>query len=320
MSVIVENQVLFSGLSRKEEVEECLKVLIKENQTRVNKLQKMIDKCVAFPSNVNLLSLKSTAAKYIIQLCNIWKCSVEVMFAAIEMYYQFVVFLLSEIFNTIFKLPKDEANGRLSKRNLCNIQSKQWNETIEHIVGQMELRAVTCVAIASKCFSSYSHISFSVALNFLSSGGKNYSADVLLKSEIRILRTLKFNVSSLPLVLPYVSVLLNYLLFKDNSLNGSEIYHLSVDLLICFYSCSHQIYQRYLKDVDKANLNIDHNNAVVMVAKDMVILSCGVLASATYLWCKKKSDSVIKILSDTAAVSAKAIAKFSFIILEESLH
>ena len=318
-----------SGLLHIEQVEDYLKLLINQSSIQVKKLQKSGVKYAI--TGICPLSLKSSAAHYIMQLCDYWKVSVDVKFASIEIYHQFVATLLNEIYVTIFDKTlcspsQHKSESKSSKKenhkmdNLqANIFSNRWNETMQHITGQMELRAVTCVAIASKFFSNCSNVTNDMAINFLALNCHNYTFDTLLKSEIRVLKTLKFNITSLPMVLPLVCAFLDCLLERMKSLSKDQIYGFCVKLLICFYTCCDKIYERYLKNVGSVFGDVELSNQVAVLSKDMVLLSCGIIASASYIISKKDSDHVIKILNEVAQLSEKVIATFSFVILEESL-
>ena len=314
----------YSGFSLVEQVEDYVKVLIKENENRLN-MQKVLKEKSC---EVSLLSLKSTAAIFILNLCDQWKLSAEAKFIAIEMYQQFIINLLDEIFKTVFKKSKNiKIKSSVTKK--CNakndyptdLQSNQWNETVHHIIGQMELRAVSCIAIASKFVSNCLHVTNAMAIKFLDLSGHRYTPDTLLKSEIRILKTIKFNIGSLPIVLPYVCAFADLISKKKACILNQEVLDSSLKLLFCFYSCSHKVYERYLEDaVNKNYSEARLNQELILMSKDLVFLSCGVIASASYICMKQNSDIAIKALSEVASIPEDAIAKFSFIIMEETLQ
>lgn len=309
------------SLMSKEQVKDYLEILVAENRKRIELKIKLDENAQTSSGNtVSLLSLKDTAAKFIIHVCANWKISVDVQIVSIEMYYYFITELLNSLFFIIFGSSNKPKSSEANLKQGAQFQNNQWNQTIEHIIGQMELRAITCIAIASKFMSHYSYVTYDMAIRLLASNGRKYSPDVLLKSEIRILKTINYNVCSLPVPLAYIHALLDCLVKNGNRFVGQEFFNLSTNLLLCFYSCSFSIYERYLKLVEKIKDETELNLKVLVVSKDMVLLSSAIISSASYIFCRKSSDEVIKHLNDITKISQKSIAKLSYIILEEILH
>jgi len=316
----------YSGLIHVEQVEDYVKYLTKENDSQIKMIKEM--KVKSYDSS--LLSLKSAAAGYILNLCDFWKLSAEVKFVAVEMYHQFIVNLLNEIFKTVFndsKKLKDTMKKRYYKETIEKptptvTQSNQWNETVQHIIGQMELRAVSCVTIASKFVSNCLHVTNNMAIKFLALGRHKYTSDTLLKSEIRILKTLKFNIASLSTALPYICAFADLITKKELCCFNKEVFDSAIELLFCFYTCSDKVYEKYLKALRKENNAKEpcKTMSVSLLSKDLVLLSCGAIAAASFVCSKQNSDNVIKALSEITLTSQDLIAKFSCILLEETLN
>ena len=330
-----QSQELFcKGFVNIEQVKEYLKNLVRQNKSKLDDTEKEKEDCQMLESSTSLLTLKDTAAVFIMQVCTQWKFSEDVQVLAIEIYYQFITTLLSSLFKVVFgknlTLNNDISNSKMkcvkskitskSQKQSMTFQNSQWTKTIEHITDQMELRAITSIAIASKFLSHYSHVSVETAIKFLALNGRNYSPDVMIKSEIRILKTMDFNVCSLSIPISYIQALLDCLLEQEKIINGDEIFSLSTNLLLCFYSCSHNVYKRYLNKKEKRKNDFELNFKMVLLSKDMVLLSCAVVSSASYIWSRNTSDLIIKKLSDITKLSQESIAQLSFILLEEILH
>ena len=313
----------YSGFVHLEQVEDYVKLLIEENNNQIKKTK--ATKMKNFEAS--LFSLKSTAAIYVFNLCDFWRFPAEVKFIAVEMYHQFISNLLNEIYETIFNESK-RLKGSMQKGCKERIgtptvaQSNQWNETVQHIIGQMELRAVSCVAIASKFVSNCVHVSSNMAIKFLAVGGHKYTPDTLLKSEIRILKTIKFSVASLPIVLPYVCAFADLITEKQMCFFSKQVFDTTIILLFCFYTCCDKVYEKYLKvqKIENATAELNQYQRLLILSKNLVFLCCGAIAAASFVCSKKNSDDVIKVLSDITLISEDLIAKFSCVLLEETLR
>ena len=66
---------------------------------------------------------------------------------------------------------------------------KDWNEVEERIINQMPLRLLSCVQLASKLSSHCKALTASKVRRYLSSLNHHFSNNSVLKSELRILKT-----------------------------------------------------------------------------------------------------------------------------------
>ncbi|XP_076813656.1 uncharacterized protein LOC143460141 [Clavelina lepadiformis] len=235
------------GLLSFEQVKDYCTTLLDKNNSVMKTVEKELlchefhDKCL-----LNLM-LKSYAAEYITNLCDTWKLHDEVKFAAIEMFGKFHALLLSQIYETIYERPEKTLRlynqGQSNEDTIvCNSKEQiteknnQWNQTLEHVAKQMELRAVSCIVIANKLDEhKQGPVNLSFAAKYLSEKGFNYNIDALIKSELRVLKTFQYNLGSMLLVMPHVGVLIDYLFHIDRTFSREDIYVLSTELLNCFY-------------------------------------------------------------------------------------
>ncbi|XP_078495456.1 cyclin N-terminal domain-containing protein 1-like [Ciona intestinalis] len=327
-----EYEITFlSEFVQQEVLSDYLKTLVDKNEEHKQRAHSLISSSNTANMAAAFLSmncLNAPSAEYVISLCELWKLSDEVKFLAFEVLNQFMNKLMCELYCTIWlsedkylEVNSSESSIHKKDNSRSSLCESQWKSTIEHVSKQMELRAVSSVALASKFISVQNKVTSNMAINYLNSRGYAYKKSILFKSEVRILKYLDFNMYSVPCILPYIGAMLQSIASTDRCFNGSRIYKTCVELLHCFYQRRTLVYARLWQlEVNTCGI-IDSKylrfaSSLLETMSDKVYLACAMIASATYLLSRKHSDRMIVMLRKMTTIPDDDIAEFAHVLMD----
>lgn len=180
---------------------------------------------------------------------------------------------------------------------------------------QIVLRAVTCVQLASKLSSHYHLVTLHHAKSFLISCGYRYAATSLVQSEVRVLKTLNFQVHE-PTPLEFIEALLGVLGHNDKSIRVKQLHGIATKILDVFYLQQDNIYAR-LEESLSEHAEEARSKTMTAVKMDLMLLSTSVISAAAFILKHSQSEVVTGLLSQVTCIADSDILNFASILLEE---
>ncbi|XP_035828337.1 cyclin N-terminal domain-containing protein 1 [Aplysia californica] len=208
-----------------------------------------------------------------------------------------------------------------------NNKKADWTKILERISKQAFLRIVTCCQVASKLNSHYKVIVLQVITvkrvrRCLLDAGYSYSCESILQSEMRVLKTLSYQVSKVTCV-DFVEIILEIL--GRNSMDEAaniKVYHeLAVKILtvVCIYQ--DEIYDRLYFTVARPEFGFlpsteEQNRKLAAVKADKMLLAVSVIAAAVHIIDESHTSQVIAHLHAISEVPLEDIEDFVQVVLQ----
>ena len=235
---------------------------------------------------------------FVFELCRRFDLSAEVQYRAAELFQRFMHRHIVEL--------RDHVRSTQGSGSPIS-----WSEVESRLKHQVPLRAVSCVQLASKLSSHYSIVSIGKAKRFLTASGYRYATASIVQSEVRVLKTLSFQVH-LPTPVEYLEGLLGALSHNNKAIPVKQLHGVAFKVLDVSYICRNNIVQRRLKRMFAAN-----GDKVLMIESNLMLLASAVLATASYILDQSNFALVVLELSHITCLQTQDIVSYASILLEE---
>ncbi|XP_061197770.1 cyclin N-terminal domain-containing protein 1-like isoform X1 [Saccostrea echinata] len=236
------------------------------------------------------------------------KIAQEAKYLAIELFDRFLYNHLQDLRDHVLKLPK--------KR-----QMKEWSSLQEGVSNQVLLRIVSCCQIASKLTSHYKAFLFQVvsvnrAKRFLCTCGYRYASESLLQSELRVLKTLKFQVTE-PTPIVFIETLLEILGCNNTKAEVKTFYYVALKLLDLLYLKYHTFYKILFEVISSSKIHSkEQKREFSKVKADQLLLATAVISCSVYMVQEDKADEMIKELNRITRISKNDIEDFASVLIQ----
>ena len=237
---------------------------------------------------------------FIFELCKRFDLSAEVQYRAAELFQRFMEKHISELHEHV---TSTQGTG----------SPISWNEVETRLKHQVPLRAVSCVQLASKLSSHYSIVSIGKAKRFLTAAGYRYATASIVQSEVRVLKTLSFQVH-LPTPVEYLEGLLSALSHNNKEIPVKQLHGIAFKVLDVTYICRQSIVHKKLK-----KMFTDNSHKVSTIESNLMLLASAVLATASYILDQSNFALVVLELSHVTCLQTQDIVSYASILLEEVL-
>lgn len=192
----------------------------------------------------------------------------------------------------------------------------KWEDVERRLKHQVILRAVSCIQLASKLGSHYHLVTLNRAKSFLTSCGFRYAPTSIVQSEIRVLKTLQYQVHQ-PTPLEYIEVLLGSLVHNNKGMPVKHLHALSLKILDIFYLRRLSIREKL------ENLSVPTDTAkevdmvMATVENDQMLLASAVITASGFILGQSKTKHISSQLSQITCIVDEDIINFASILLEE---
>ncbi|XP_061197771.1 cyclin N-terminal domain-containing protein 1-like isoform X2 [Saccostrea echinata] len=231
------------------------------------------------------------------------KIAQEAKYLAIELFDRFLYNHLQDLRDHVLKLPK--------KR-----QMKEWSSLQEGVSNQVLLRIVSCCQIASKLTSHYKVVSVNRAKRFLCTCGYRYASESLLQSELRVLKTLKFQVTE-PTPIVFIETLLEILGCNNTKAEVKTFYYVALKLLDLLYLKYHTFYKILFEVISSSKIHSkEQKREFSKVKADQLLLATAVISCSVYMVQEDKADEMIKELNRITRISKNDIEDFASVLIQ----
>ncbi|XP_028396796.1 cyclin N-terminal domain-containing protein 1-like [Dendronephthya gigantea] len=245
-------------------------------------------------------------AEYIFNLCDALTLPVEARYLAVEIYDRFMIKHIVGLYQFI------QTSSGMDKQ-------KDWNEVENRIKVQMPLRLLSCVQLASKLSSHCKALSASKVRRYLSSMNHHFSNNSILKSELRILKTLDH---CLPVHTPltYIETLLEILGFNAGT-QVKFLYEISIKLLDLVYILHEEIYTKLLLvATGETRRSAEHRHKLAVLSSDFMLMASAVISAAGFIVDEQASDGIASHLSNITQIPEADILDFATIVVERAIQ
>ncbi|KAK7093835.1 cyclin N-terminal domain-containing protein 1-like [Littorina saxatilis] len=250
---------------------------------------------------------QGVAANFLFLVCEKLQMPDQVKFVAIELFDRFMQKHLAELYEHVYSNSTPMAQ-----------KAQDWQNIMDKVQKQLYLRVVSCCQIASKLNSHYKVISVGRAKRYLLELGHNYTANSILQSELRILKTLGFHVAILS-PLDFVETILQVLAYNTVSLDlPVSVYRcVSVKLLTVLHLRRDNIYRNLLRMSAHTSLSGKVRSRLCEAQADKLLLATGIIAAATYISDQQHTDLVIAHLLRITQITCEDIEDFVSTLVRE---
>ncbi|XP_033764102.1 cyclin N-terminal domain-containing protein 1-like isoform X3 [Pecten maximus] len=260
------------------------------------------NKSVACSSPQEGLFKTGDYAEFVFNACEIFKMAPEAKYLALEIFDRFMVQHIKDLYSHVTQ----------SGSNHCR---SDWKALLDRIKNQLKLRAVSCCQIASKLTSHYKIISASKARRFLRDHcGHRYAADGILQSELRVLKTLNYNVT-VPSTLTYIETLLEILGHNEREAEVKVYHAVSMQVLTVVYISYSEVYKCLFEVTIHSPRNKDRKKYMAVRA-DKMLLAVSVIVSSVYLADQLLSDRITEELSKITRIPCDDIIDLTSVIVQ----
>lgn len=257
---------------------------------------------LANPVQGYLLTLD--CVQYLFLTCERLKMSSEVKYLSLELFDRFMLKHLQDLHEHVLNSTHSRERGQ------------EWVEIKGRVNNQVVLRILSCIQIASKLTSHYRILGPNKAKRFLMDGGHCYNLESILQSELRILKTLSFNVS-IPSPLVYLEALLEVLGQTDEEIGVKILHGVSLNLLDMVYLQHSEVYSRlHQLATNGSPIAEKDRDKFSSVRADKMLLMATLITAAAYIVNRDVHEKVMVQLSQMTRIPAQDIADFCSIILQ----
>ncbi|XP_057294973.1 cyclin N-terminal domain-containing protein 1-like [Hydractinia symbiolongicarpus] len=267
-------------------LEDNLKTLAEENQMKASKVLE----------NDGYFK-EGKATELIFNVCKRLSLSDDVKYVAVELFDNFMSKHITELYEIV-------------KNSSSKEKQVDWKSVEARIKDQAPLRALSCIQVASKLISHYKALTASKVKRFLSSCGLQYSVTSVVKSEMRVLRTIDYRMC-ITTPLTYVEMLLEVLRRNCPGLEASLVHSVTVKVLDVAYMQNFYIYQLLC---ESAGVEFD-----MKLSADMLLLATCSIVTAAYVIDSESNDKLIEQMSLITCIEEADIIMFATILVKVAL-
>ena len=266
-------------------LEDNLKLLAGKNDTAVDKSKE---------DETEGCFKQGNPVLFLFELCSHFGLRPEVKYWAAELFHRFMLNHITELYQHVQESSKTES-------------PIQWEDVEGRLKHQIPLRAVSCVQLASKLSSHYGIVSVGRAKNFLTSCGFRYATASIVQSEMRVLKTLDYQVTN-PTPVEFTETLLEALGHNSPDIRAKQIHGVALKVLDVFYLCRIDVYS-ILKNLSKGNS--------AAIEADFMLLAAAVITASAFILDQSKCVDVIQHLATISCIASDDILSFATVLLQQ---
>lgn len=225
--------------------------------------------------------------------CQHWKLPIDIQYRAVDLFVEFMSKHVSELYMYV------QSTNSLSS-------PIDWEAVQNRLTHQVTLRALTCIQLASKVSLHYKIVSIDRARQFLSQCGFQFTANSLTQSEIRVLKTLDFQVHK-PTLLDHIEIILEILGYNDPTIPVKQLHGLSIMILKVFYMTRREIEETLKQDVTSSK----------SITADTLLVSSSIVSTAAFLLNPSSSDPTVQAVSNIARIEPDDIIHFTSVLVRK---
>lgn len=196
-------------------------------------------------------------------------------------------------------------------------RKSDYMEILKKVETQAILRMLSCIQVASKISSISSVVRIRDVGNMLRLAGNCYSPQIILNSEIRILKTLDYKVN-VDTAFTFIELALAILEYKISTFNVSKLQDPCIKILDVIHLKKRRIYsQLFFRVTGKYQMTKQDRSDFVAVENDLVLLGSAVVDCAAFLEYQLHFKEVTEQLSAIAMIRCEDIMDFASVIMEE---
>uniref|UniRef100_A0A5S6QCY1 Cyclin N-terminal domain-containing protein n=1 Tax=Trichuris muris TaxID=70415 RepID=A0A5S6QCY1_TRIMR len=247
------------GPNAAEDLEEHLAILGKENLNRIR---------AANERKISGYFFDRRCVEFIFMACDHFHFTPDVRFATVCLFDAFMTLHVNSLWRYV------DENCRTEEAFL-----KDWSAVETKLSGQVVLRVVSCIQIASKLSAYGTQLTVASAKDFLQHMGFCYTEEQILKTELRVLKTLNYDVS-IRSPLAYVSTLLRLIANDVQQFGFQSISTTCQDVLSFVFMQWDEIFESILPG---PIADQEKKQKIATLKADYMLLAGGVVASAIEL-------------------------------------
>ncbi|XP_071941412.1 cyclin N-terminal domain-containing protein 1-like [Antedon mediterranea] len=276
-----------------EVLESMLQNLAKENE---KKLKEGIN-------NQNCFKKQKKAVEFIFLMCEKLKQPTEARYMAVDIFNRFMVKQVLSLYEYVMSSPT------------YTHKKQDWQNIIKRLMKQMTLRMLSCIQVASKLCSHYKSLTAKRCHRILHDFGLNYSMDNTVQSELCVLKTLQYEIStSSPLT--YVEIILEVIAHNDHGVEMKPLHHISIQIIDLAYLRRQSIYEQlFITATGQPCIYKQDRIKFVPVENDLMLFAVAVIAASSYVADQSTSDQVINHLEKITGICTLDILMFADILV-----
>ncbi|CDW55732.1 hypothetical protein TTRE_0000400501 [Trichuris trichiura] len=270
-----------------EDLEEYLAILSKDNSKRINLAKERRTNCSFFDQR---------CVEFIFMVCDRFHFSPDVRYSTVCLFDTFMLAHIRSLLQYV------DENCRTEESFM-----KDWNTVETKLSSQIVLRVLSCVQIISKISCYATQLNVSSVKNFLQCMGHCYTEEQILKSELRVLKTLDYDVN-VQSPLTYVDILLKLVAADVELFDLQSIYDVCLDILSFVFMKRDDIYDSILLDPISGQ---ERKHQIAVLEVDYMLLACGVITSAVELNRDQCNEhSILLSLSKRSSIAVEEMTHF----------
>ncbi|XP_064610465.1 cyclin N-terminal domain-containing protein 1-like isoform X2 [Liolophura sinensis] len=272
-------------------LEEWLTVLSEENCRRVSS---------ADPRQ--LLFRKGHASEVIFLVCDKLRLRNDAKYIAVELFNRFMIQHVKDLYKHVC-----ESSSRTKR--------KDWLGIMERVQNQLILRILSCCQLASKLSSHYRVVTVARVQRFLAGNGQRYTSESLLKSELRVLKTLDFKVNVMS-PLTYLECLLEIIGHNEPGTEVKVYHGVSVKLLDLVYMKHEEIFNRlYQTATHHSSISPADREKLAGVEADKMLLAVGIITASVFIIDQGQVEKVLLALEKISQIPQEDIMDFCTVLV-----
>lgn len=271
----------------------------------LSNLAKRNDEAVRNPEEYLDYLSPSTTVELVFQTCAQLKLPISVQLTAVEFLDRFLVLHVRDLRRQL-GLP----SGPAAASNVS------WDDVVGRLRGQVTLRLLSCIQLASKMFSTVRGVTIEDVRRMLQTFSDSYGSQSVVQSELRVLMTLRYRLDvATPLV--FAGVLLDVIGHNDPSFNPRDLYPTTLRLLQGFYLVRHKVYERALKHLahDRSASEQEKTRKIRAFKADQLLLASSVVVSAMKVKRPNRYDGFLTHVHKVTRISKEEVHDLSGVIL-----
>uniref|UniRef100_A0A914C1J0 Cyclin N-terminal domain-containing protein n=1 Tax=Acrobeloides nanus TaxID=290746 RepID=A0A914C1J0_9BILA len=273
-------------------IPEWIATLLEENRDRIDGL-----------TDVTRIWMRAEVVQYIFTICLRLHLPREVKYLALSIFDQFMSAHIMGL-------------STLVKYLTCRTEEqkfKEWEKIESTVSRQLTLRVLSVIQIASKLQSYHDSLSKKQLKRCLQTLGSSYTEEAVVKSELRVLRTINFYAAYRNTPVTYIESMLKVLVLrKPEVLNAKTIWDYALLVLDCVYLQLDVVYRGVLNVVHGEMSGTVSKDRMRRIQCDYSLLAAGVIACACVcVHGPALTNEVIMELSKISSVSVEDITDMS---------
>lgn len=265
-------------------------------QKSLQDLAKLNEKALNKNTTLQDCFITKDSTSFIFLACQQLKLPIEIQYRAIDLFVKFMSKHVTELYAYV--------------QSTKNFQSPiDWVTVQDRLTHQVTLRAVTCIQLASKVSLHYKIVSIDKARLFLSQCDLHFTANSLTQSEIRVLKTLDYQVHR-PTLLDHVETILEILGHNESSIPVKQLHGLCIKVLNIFY-------MTYCELEESLKQKRADSTATGSVTADAMLVSSSIVGTAAFILDPRSSDQTVHAVSRITCIESDDIMDFTALLIQK---